>query len=144
MPVHRPGLQVGDSAVRDVLLTADDIVRHATEFGDTNPLHHDDALARASRFGALIASGAHLTALLTGLLGAFTTSRGPGVGLEVSYQFHRAARPGDALRLRWEVVGVAPSAKLGGDVLSLAGEIREQRGGVILVRGLAKVLNREL
>ena len=136
-------LRSGDAATREVVLTDSDIVRHATDFGDTNPLHHDAAAARASQFGDLIASGAHLTALLTGFLAAFATSRGPGVGLEVAYQFHRAARPGDTLRMRWEVVEVARSAKLGGDILSLAGDMRDQRG-TVLVRGSAKVLSREM
>ena len=134
-----PPLNVGDHASRDVELTRADVVRVAAELGDTNPLHHDEAAARSSRFGGLIASGAHLAGLMSGFLAEFTTSRGPGVGLEVAYQFHRAARPGGALRMRWEVVAIAHSAKLRGEVLSLAGEMRDGRD-VILVRGSAKVL----
>jgi acyl dehydratase len=136
-------LVVGDAETRDVLLTAEDIVRHAAASGDTNPLHHDEEAARASRFGVLIASGAHTAALLTGFCAAFTTSRSPALGLEVAYQFRRAARAGDLFRMRWEVVGVERSAKLGGELLNLAGEARDGEGRV-LVTGTAKILAREV
>ena len=135
-------LRVGDFAVREVPLTAEDIVRYATLCGDTNPLHHDEAAARASRFGELIASGALTIALLTGFCAAFTTSRAPCVGLEFSYQLRRAARAGDVLHLRWEVVAVEASEKLGGDLITLRGELRDQ-GGALLVGASGKVLVRE-
>ncbi len=135
-------LRVGDFEVREVPLTAEDIVRYATLCGDTNPLHHDEAAARKSRFGGLIASGAHTIALLTGFCAAFTTSRAPCVGLEFSYQLRRAARAGDVLHMRWEVVGLEPSEKLGGDLITLRGEIRDQ-GGALLVGASGKVLARE-
>jgi acyl dehydratase len=135
-------LRVGDFEVREVLLTAEDIVRYATLCGDTNPLHHDEAAARKSRFGGLIASGAHTIALLTGFCAAFTTSRAPCVGLEFSYQLRRAARAGDVLHLRWEVVAVEASEKLGGDLITLRGELRDQ-GGALLVGASGKVLAKE-
>jgi 3-hydroxybutyryl-CoA dehydratase len=133
------GLHVGDAEARDVLLTAEDIARHATSFGDTNPLHHDEAAARASAFGGLIASGAHTAALLTGFCAGFTTSRTPAVGLEFSYQFRRAARAGDLFRMRWEVTGVERSPKLGGELITLAAEARDGEGR-LLVSGAGKVL----
>jgi acyl dehydratase len=135
-------LRVGDSADREIPLTAEDIVRYATLCGDTNPLHHDEAAARRSRFGGLIASGAHTTALLTGFCAAFTTSRAPCVGLEFSYQLRRAARAGDVLHLRWEVVAVERSDKLAGDLFTLRGEMRDQTGA-LLVGASGEVLARE-
>lgn len=135
-------LRVGEFAVREIPLTAEDIVRYATLCGDTNPLHHDEPAARSSRFGGLIASGAHTLALLTGFCAAFTTSRAPCVGLEFSYQLRRAARAGDTLRMRWEVVAVEPSAKLGGDLVTLRGEIRD-KGEALLVTASGKVLASE-
>jgi acyl dehydratase len=132
---------VGDAEARQVLLTADDIRRFATLSGDPNPLHHDEPTARASRFGGLIASGAHLAALLTGGCAGFTTPRGPCLGLEFSYQFRKAARAGETLRLSWEVTAIEPSEKLDGDVLTLRGEIRDA-SGTLLVAGAAKVLSR--
>jgi acyl dehydratase len=135
-------LRVGDAAVQEIALTAGDIARFAALCGDPNPVHHDEAAARASSFGGLIASGAHLAALLTGCCAAFTTARGPAVGLEFSYQFRRAARAGSTIRLRWEVTGIEPSAKLDGDIVALRAEIRDERGA-LLVAGAGKVLARE-
>lgn len=135
-------LRVGDAAVQEIALAAGDIARFAALCGDPNPLHHDEAAARASRFGGLIASGAHLAALLTGSCAAFTTARGPAVGLEFSYQFRKAARAGVTLRLRWEVTAVEPSAKLGGDILTLRAEIRDGEGALV-VAGAGKVLAKE-
>jgi 3-hydroxybutyryl-CoA dehydratase len=135
-------LRVGDAAAREIALTAEDIVRYADLCGDTNPLHHDEAAARASRFGGLIASGAHLAALLTGFCAAFTTARVPAVGLEFTYQFRKAARAGDVLKLRWEVTAVERSDRLGGDLVTLRGQIRDQQGA-LLVGATGKVLARE-
>jgi 3-hydroxybutyryl-CoA dehydratase len=140
--VSHGGLAAGDAATKELVLTAEDVSRFAAALGDTNPLHHDAAAARASRFGGLIASGAHTTALLTGFCAAFTTSRRPAVGLEFSYELRRAARAGDAFRMRWEVVAVERSDKLGGDVVTLAAEARDGQGR-LLVTGRGRVLARE-
>ena len=132
----------GEVAEREVLLTRGDLVRLATELGDPNPLHHDLELARSSRFGDLIASGGHLIGLLTSFCAAFTTPRGPGLGLSFSYELRRAARAGTRLRLRWTVRAVERSEKPRGDLILLDGEILDGEGA-LLVRGEGKVLMRE-
>lgn len=134
-------LRVGDHAEQELLLTRDDVVRLATELGDPNPLHHDEAVAAGSRFGGLIACGGHLIGLLTSACAAFTTPHGPGVGLGFTYQLRRAARAGTTLRLRWEVTSVEHSPKLRGDVIRLVGAIRDESGAV-LVEGEGTVLAR--
>ncbi len=139
---QRRGLRVGDAATREVALTPEDVSRFATLLGDTNPLHHDEAAARSTRFGGLIASGAHLTGLLTGFCARFTTSRTPALGLEFSFRLRRAARAGDVFRMRWEVVAVERSDKLAGDLVTLAAEARDGEGRV-LVTGKGKVLAKE-
>lgn len=135
-----PLFEIGDTAEREVFLTAEEIVRYATELGDPNPLHRDEGAALQSRFGNLIASGAHLAALLTAALAAFTWSRGPSLGLGLNCQFRRAARAGQVLRIAWRVVAIERSAKLGGDVVTFDGAIRDgndqvlvQASGTVLV-----------
>ncbi|HUK65998.1 MAG TPA: MaoC family dehydratase [Anaeromyxobacteraceae bacterium] len=135
-------LRPGEVAEREVLLTREAVVRLATELGDPNPLHHDLELARASRFGDLIASGGHLIGLLTSFCAAFTTPRGPGLGLAFSYELRRAARAGTRLRLRWKVRAVEHSEKPRGEIVLLEGEIRDGED-TLLVRGEGKVLMRE-
>jgi 3-hydroxybutyryl-CoA dehydratase len=131
-------LTAGDHAEKEVLLTREDVVRMATELGDPNPLHHDEAAAARSRFGDLIAAGGHLIGLLTSFGAAFTTAHGPCVGLGFSFELRRAALSGATLRLRWEVLSVERSERLKGEVVTLSGEIRDA-GGVVLVTASGKV-----
>ncbi|GEJ56796.1 MaoC family dehydratase [Anaeromyxobacter diazotrophicus] len=135
-------LRVGDRAEKELVLDRAEVVRLATELGDPNPLHHDEAVARASRFGGLIASGGHLLGLLTSFCAAFTTGYGPGVGLGFSYELRRAALAGTPVRLRWEVTAVERSERLRGDVVTLAGAIEDARDGTVLVTGAGRVLAR--
>jgi len=135
-------LRPGDHAEQELVLTREDVVRLATELGDPNPLHHDEAVAARSRFGGLIACGGHLVGLLTSACAAFTTAHGPGVGLAFSYQLRRAARAGTRLRLRWEVISVERSEKPRGDVMRLVGSIRDE-DGALLVSGEGSVLERD-
>lgn len=131
----------GDALERELVLTAEDVVRLAAELGDPNPLHHDPVVAARSRFGGLIAAGGHLVGLLTSLCAAFTTARAPSVGLGFSYRLRRAAPAGARITLRWEVTSVSWSEKLGGHVVAMAGRIADG-GGRLLVEGTGEVLVR--
>ncbi len=136
-----PRLRVGDHQELEVSLTAEEVVRCASLLGDRNPLHHDEEVARRSRFGGLIASGAHLGGLLGGLCATFTTAHWPGVGLETSFTFRRAARAGTTIVLRWEVAAVERSEKLGGDLVTLRGSIRDRTSGELLVEARGKMVS---
>ena len=52
---------------REITLSPELVGDYAHSVGDTNPVHHDSAFAAATRFGRLIASRTHTTALLLGL-----------------------------------------------------------------------------
>jgi len=132
-------VSVGDRMTSTLPLTAADIVRFAAMVGDTNPLHNLEAQAKASRFGALIASGAHLAAIFTGFCAGWFAPRAPSLGLEFSFQFRRAAREGDTLHMRWEVVAIEHKETLRGDLARLEGDIKNQRDE-LLVMGRALVL----
>jgi acyl dehydratase len=120
-------------------LPPDEVARHARLNGDENPLHHDEAVARETRFGGLIASGTQVVARFMGLSATWSSRRGAALGLEFSFRLVKAARAGDTLRLRWRVVGVEPKARLGGELVFLEGEVRDGAGDVA-VRGKATVL----
>lgn len=51
-------MDVGQTARRTRTVTARDIELFTEMTGDRNPLHYDEALAAASRFGGLIVQGA--------------------------------------------------------------------------------------
>jgi acyl dehydratase len=116
---------VGARIAHDLLLDAAAIKAGARAIGDMNPLHHDEAFAAASRFGELIASGAHTGALLVGMLGsAFgnDSTEGSGlVGVDYSVQFRAPVRVNRAMRMEWEVAAVEPRRK--GAIVRMDGRI---------------------
>src|SRR4029077_19244743 len=82
----------------------------AAEF-DPQPFHLDEAEARRSIFGELTASGWHATAVTMRLLieGELQPAGGfVGVGLDECHS-PRPVRPGDELRVNYEVIDVRPS-----------------------------------
>ncbi len=100
----------------------------ATLTGDSSPLHHDDQFARQSRFGGLIVSGTQYSALMMGMVGSYLTERGSGLGLEFNFEFRKAVLANDTVTARWAISEVAPEPKLGGEVVTLYGELRNSKG----------------
>jgi acyl dehydratase len=70
-----PPFRLGETFAKYVLFRPDEIRAFATMTGDTNPLHHDEDVARKSRFGRLIASGAQSTAIMASLTASLVTER---------------------------------------------------------------------
>ena len=82
----------------------------AAEF-DPQPFHLDEAAARHSIFGGLVASGWHTAALTMRLLLDSELKPAGGIigaGLD-ECRWPRPVRPGDELRIECEVIGVRPS-----------------------------------
>ncbi len=127
---------------RALCLDAAAIKAGALMVGDMNPLHHDDAVAAASRFGELIASGAHTSALLAGLLGggfAGEGQDGPGaVGVEYRVQFRAPVRVGRAMQMQWQVVRLQP--RRSGTLATMAGSITDVLTGAQAVTAEIQVL----
>jgi acyl dehydratase len=107
---------------RRVRWTTEDIVRFAADIGDSNPMHHDAAFAASTRFGSLIASGAHTVAVAMAMCGSQATPDAPGVGLEFNFTLLGAAKPDEEIVFRWEVLSVEPSERPRGSIVSLRGE----------------------
>jgi len=96
--------------------------------GDNNPVHHDPAFAKNTRYGRLIASGTHTTALLLGLTAAHFSKKGAMVGLEFWVRFRRPIYADETILLEWLVVKVSPNEKLKGEIVELRGRIKGQDG----------------
>ncbi len=125
---------------RSVRWTPDDLVRFADEVGDANPLHHDAAYAAGTRFGGLIASGAHTVAVAMAMCGSQATPDRPGVGLEFGFTLLGAAKPDEDIVFRWEVVSVEPSERPRGTIVTLRGEAIAE-GARPLLRATARTLH---
>jgi acyl dehydratase len=63
-------MRVGDRASRSRTVGARDIGLFTELPGDTNPRHHDEELARRSRFGGIVVQGGVTSGLLNALVAA--------------------------------------------------------------------------
>lgn len=98
-------IQIGDTARRTRRVETEDIARFTAMTGDRNPLHYDEKVAAASRFGGIIVQGG----VTTGLLNALVAEDLPGPGsvfLHVDWNFRAPVRPGDVITAEAEVIGV--------------------------------------
>ncbi len=116
----------------EVTLTPSTVGAYANAAGDDNPVHHDAEFAASTRYGRLIASGTHTTALLLGLTASHFSKKGAMVGLEFWVRFRRPIYADETILLEWLVVKVTPNDKLNGDVVELRGRIKAQDGQTAL------------
>jgi acyl dehydratase len=97
--------RVGQVAERSRTVNVKDIERFTEISGDRNPLHYDEAVAKASRFGEIVVQGGVTSAILNALVAEDLP--GPGtVFLQVNWSFKAPVRPGDTITGRAEVLQV--------------------------------------
>jgi len=106
------------------VVTREDVKRYADVGGDHNPLHQDDAFARAAGFDGIIAHGmftmGHLAACVTNWAGAAAAV------VELSAQFRAPVFPGDELIAGGSVRAVDANAR----TATLDTWVRVERDGV--------------
>jgi acyl dehydratase len=87
---------VGQKAERSRQVSAKDIELFTEISGDRNPIHYDEALARATPFGGLVVQGGVISAILNTMVA--TDLPGPGtVFLQANWSFKAPVRPGDTI-----------------------------------------------
>lgn len=117
----------GDRAELSRKVEAADIELFTRISGDRNPLHYDEELATASRFGGIVVQGG----ITSGLLNAVVAEDLPGPGsvfLHVDWAFRAPVRPGDVITA--EVV--VTSIRADKPVSNLSTMITNQDGVVVL------------
>jgi acyl dehydratase len=95
--------------------------------GDRNPLHYDEQIATASRFGGIIVQGG----VTSGLLNALVAEDLPGPGsvfLRVDWSFKAPVRPGDQITAEAEILEMRDDKP----ILTLRTTITNQDGTVVL------------
>lgn len=120
--------RIGETCSKRYLFTAENIAAVAASIGDSNPAHFDPAFAAASRFNGLIASAGHSTGVFVSLLAEHFTKEHEAYGLEFNYKLKRAVPAGVDAICTWRVVDMRPSAKLGGDIITVEGELTDNAG----------------
>jgi acyl dehydratase len=139
-PRHvKVGMTVGDNFFKQVRFDANSIASFALLAGDTNPLHHDAEFAKGTRFGGIIASGSHVSSLMSGMVAGHFANKGLNVGLDFSFRFESPIRVDDTVMIRWTLTNRMPKLSLKGDILTLEGQaIRSD--GIVAVSATAHVL----
>jgi acyl dehydratase len=123
--------RVGQRAERSRLVEPGDIRLFTEISGDRNPLHYDEAAARASRFGEIVVQGGVTSAILNAVVAEDLP--GPGtVFLHVDWRFTAPVRPGDTITGAVEVLEVREDKP----VTKLATTVRRQ-DGVVALEGTA-------
>jgi 3-hydroxybutyryl-CoA dehydratase len=110
------------------LFDAAGIVAFASLAGDMNRLHHDAVVVEHPRFEEMIASGAHMTAVLMGFGATIISREHDSLGLEFTFRFERAIFADTPTVLSWTVTTAEPHAKLGGTLLTMRGAITSGDG----------------
>ena len=97
--------EVGQKAQRPRAVSARDIELFTEISGDRNPLHYDEEVARATRFGGIVVQGGVISAILNAV--EAEDLPGPGtVFLQVNWSFKAPVRPGDTITGEVEVTKV--------------------------------------
>ena len=124
-PNGRPS--VGQSARRTRSVTAGDIELFTAISGDRNPIHYDDAVARATRFGGIVVQGGVTSAILNAVVAEELP--GPGtVFLHVDWNFRAPVRPGDTITGE----GTVTSVREDKPITELATRVLRDDGTVVL------------
>lgn len=124
--------EIGERFVRQITFDKEAVVQFATMAGDFNPLHHDETFARATRFGGLIASGTHTSAVMMGALASFISQRSFAVGLGFSVTMRKAILAGEMATIVWTVASREHKDTLKGDFVTFEGTLCNQRGDVAI------------
>ena len=121
----------GQKAERSRTVGPDDIRLFTEISGDRNPLHYDEAAAKATRFGEIVVQGGITSAILNAVVAEDLP--GPGtVFLQVDWKFTAPVRPGDTITGSVEVL----EAREDKPITKLATKVTRQ-DGVVALEGTA-------
>src|SRR5580765_2112080 len=119
--------RVGQVAERSRTVDAKDIERFTEISGDRNPLHYDEAVAKASRFGRIVVQGGITSAILNAVVAEDLP--GPGtVFLHVDWSFRAPVHPGDTITGCVEVTEVREDKP----ITKLVTTVKRDDGTVVL------------
>jgi len=134
-------VEVGFKFEKEIKLKEEEISTFAKLSGDMNPLHHDEEVAKASRFGGIIASGPQSSALFMGTIATNLTTGYTMLGMKIDGEFLAPIYPGLDLQIRWIVTSVIPKTKLNGYIVTVEGGIYHKDQELFHGIGVGLILN---
>lgn len=130
---------------KSVTISAEDIVRFARD-NDPQYFHLDEAAAKDSMFGGLVASGWQTGALSVKLLidSADPPFAGGLVGVDAHIAWKLPVRPGDSLRVEAEVIRIVhPRRHHDRGFVSMDMSTYNQRGEIVLTQSVTVIAFRD-
>jgi acyl dehydratase len=130
---HLDDLHVGQRFTSGThVITADEIKAFARQF-DPQPFHLDEATAKDTLFGGLVASGWHTAAITMRLLVESGLPLAGGIiGAQGEIAWPNPTRPGDTLQVESEVLELKPSrSRPDRGIATVRCLTRNQRGEVV-------------
>ena len=139
---------IGQKISKTLRYTREQIVEFARLSHDENPLHIDVQAAQRARFGEIIASGQHTSAIMMGLLATHFSRKSDGVQremlcLNMNFAFKAPVFADQDIKLEWRVSAVEWKARLNGVLAQLDGTAAAGAGHpAVVARG--SILVKEL
>jgi acyl dehydratase len=113
-------------------LSEEEIVAFARQW-DPISIHTDPDAARARGLDGVIASGLHTLGVYQRfVVEALWSQVAGGVGRSFQIRFRRPVRPGATLTGHATITSVVPRTERGDAVVAIDGELRDERGDVVL------------
>ncbi len=149
MTDKNPLVVVGEKVSRVMRYSREDIAAFAQLSGDRNPLHTDTSMAQRARFGEIIASGQHTSAIMMGLLATHFSRDDDGIKremlcLNMNFAFKGPVFADQDIVLQWRVATAEWNDRLHGLLVHLDGSASVAHAkpalvsrGTILVKDLA-------
>lgn len=128
----------GEKLTQTIRFSREDIIAFAKLSFDTNPLHSDTQAAQRARFGEIIASGQHTSAILMGMLATHYSRRDDGVAremlcLNMNFAFKGPVFADQDVLCLWRMASAAWNERLGGVVAQLDGNASVGHGKPLVV-----------
>ncbi len=100
---------VRESFEQRMVFTEREIVDGARFLNDRNPLHNDVEFAKATRFGALIACGPHISGIHCCMLPTWFSQRCAVLGVDFTTRYLAPVFADREYTMHWEVIAITPS-----------------------------------
>lgn len=133
--------EVGEIFTKDLYFDVESIKTFARLAMDDNPLHLDEEYARSTRFGGLIACGAHTISWSTAFLAGLISSRCASLGLQFDYTLRRAILADEKARAEWQIESIIRKESLRGYIMELNGRLINSTGqDAVIIKGKSLIM----